>query len=119
MTTTLEFTVEGPPQPYQRPGGKRRYTPKRTRDYLQRVGWAAREALGRMSWRRDRTYDVRVMFYMQDNKRRDVDNMVKSICDGATGILWDDDSQITGKQAWKAVGRHRPRAEVRVRMIDG
>jgi Holliday junction resolvase RusA-like endonuclease len=28
--------------------------------------------------------------------KNDVDNLAKSILDGATGIIWDDDSQVVG-----------------------
>jgi Holliday junction resolvase RusA-like endonuclease len=36
------------------------------------------------------------LFYRPNRQRIDVDNMLKHICDAATGVVWDDDSQCTG-----------------------
>jgi Holliday junction resolvase RusA-like endonuclease len=35
------------------------------------------------------------VFYRSNFQRIDVDNMLKHICDSATGIIWRDDSQVT------------------------
>jgi Holliday junction resolvase RusA-like endonuclease len=36
------------------------------------------------------------IFFRPNSQRIDVDNMLKHVCDAATGILWADDSQATG-----------------------
>jgi Holliday junction resolvase RusA-like endonuclease len=35
------------------------------------------------------------VFFRPNRQRIDVDNMLKHVCDAATGVLWDDDSQVT------------------------
>lgn len=38
---------------------------------------------------------VGCLFYRPNRQRLDTDNMLKHVCDGATGIAWHDDSQVT------------------------
>lgn len=38
-------------------------------------------------------------FYRSNYQRIDVDNLVKHVCDSATGVLWKDDSQVTATVA--------------------
>ena len=47
---------------------------------------------------------VSVVFSFKDNRRRDVDNYLKSTLDCLTGYIYDDDSQITELHAYKALG---------------
>lgn len=55
---------------------------------------------------------IMVTLYMPDRRIRDFDNMVKHICDAGNGILWRDDSQVTGGGQLIELDRARPRAEV-------
>lgn len=54
-------------------------------------------------------------------KKPDADNLVKSLADALTGILWRDDAQICVKRLAKyvAAGDEPPHVEVRVREAAG
>ena len=47
---------------------------------------------------------VSVVFSFKDKRRRDVDNYLKSTLDCLTGVIYDDDSQITELHAYKIIG---------------
>lgn len=53
-------------------------------------------------------------------KKPDLDNLVKSIKDALTGLLWRDDSQICDMTARKVVaaGDEQPHVEVIVKRLD-
>lgn len=53
-----------------------------------------------------------VTLYMPDRRVRDFDNMVKHLCDAGNGILWRDDSQVTGSAQIIELDRARPRTVV-------
>lgn len=136
----LRFTVPGPPQPKQRARrgkGGRFYTPKATRAYEERVRVIAWRAAGWeqpvpcRDWiqRKDpwlttpEPVAVEVAVFWPDARRRDADNVVKSICDGlqnkwpADGVIADD-SQVREFKVTTAIDRENPRVEVVVRMLD-
>jgi crossover junction endodeoxyribonuclease RusA len=110
----LDFTVSGKPQPKQRArkGVEGRwYTPKPTRDYERSVGMLA--AFQRpKGWPRDASYAVEVVCYMPDNRRRDIDNVAKSVLDGCNGILWNDDAQVVRVVVSKEMDKTNPRTVV-------
>ena len=118
MTTELQFTIEGPPRPKQRPRFYRGkvYTPQATRDYEQLCAAAGHEAvLLAREWETDRRYWVCLKIYFKDLRRRDLDNVEKSVCDGLNGITWDDDCQIDYIQKRRFLDRNNPRIEVVIR----
>lgn len=110
----ITFTIPGPPVPKERARRARNgrwYTPTRTRDYESLVG-----SCGRHAGCRARLGPVRmtVAVYWPDNRRRDLDNAVKSIADGLNGIAYEDDAQITGWNITAHLDRLNPRAVVTV-----
>jgi Holliday junction resolvase RusA-like endonuclease len=44
----------------------------------------------------DERYAVAISVFAPDKRRRDLDNIAKSILDGCNGVLWDDDAQVDG-----------------------
>jgi Holliday junction resolvase RusA-like endonuclease len=48
--------------------------------------------------------------------RNDIDNLIKSLCDAMTGVVWVDDGQVYEATAVKmyAAGDEQPRVEVKV-----
>lgn len=100
----LAFTVPGKPVPKQRArkgAGGRWYTPQATRQYEATVGWAAVAARNawqrtgkRLLWPLDAQYAVTIRVTPQTRRRMDLDNAAKSLLDGITGVLWNDDSQV-------------------------
>ena len=72
------------------------YTPQATRDYEAKVKRAALEAgvqplVGRIR--------LSITIHSADRRRRDLDNMIKSISDALNGVAYADDSQIDQLQA--------------------
>jgi len=126
----LEFTVPGPPVPKGRPRTVRRardgrplpkpitFTPKRTTDYeahVRTIAWAAVSHVP--AWRTDAAYRVTATFY-RAARRGDADNCIKSVLDSLQPLLFADDAQVIEQSARLEIDRERPRAEVRVEMVE-
>jgi crossover junction endodeoxyribonuclease RusA len=96
----VSFVIPGRPVPKQRPrvgkGGKI-YTPKKSRDYEETVGWAGKRVFKNPY---DGPVSLQVKVYLADSRSRgDLDNYVKSIQDGLNKIAWRDDRQVTRLKA--------------------
>jgi crossover junction endodeoxyribonuclease RusA len=119
----IAFVIPGPPRPKQRARRGRNghwYTPVETREYERRVKvWAFRAAyMHDEGWPMDAAYRVEVVLYMPDKRTRDGDNVLKSIQDGANGVLWRDDRQVVETTVRKDLDRDDPRAEVVVEVVQ-
>lgn len=96
-----EFVIDGEPVSKSRARFTKRgsktmaYTPERTLEAEYRVAWAFRQAARGHQPDGVHAYAVDAEFLMGTNQRRDVDNMVKLICDGLNGVAWADDNQVT------------------------
>lgn len=113
----VHFTIPGRPVPKQRPrAGKNGnlYTPKATREYERAVGWAARQVFVNPY---DGPIELILKVYLMA-RAGDLDNYIKSICDGLNGIAWWDDSQVTKIKADLVIHRKvMERAYVLVRTV--
>jgi len=93
--------VFGPPQPKERArrgsDGKWR-TPTATRQYeaaVRAVATLSRPRRGsRLQWPLDARYEVTIVTYFANARRRDVDNVAKACLDALNGVAWRDDSQV-------------------------
>lgn len=114
----VTFTVPGPVVPWQRAAsvGARRFTPAKQRAYQASVKMHALAARPRGPWlpSKHARYRVDVEAYLPDERRRDLDNVAKTILDALNGVLYLDDSQVTVLMVATHVDRERPRVEVRV-----
>jgi Holliday junction resolvase RusA-like endonuclease len=63
--------------------------------------------------------EITVCAYFPDARRRDADNVLKSVCDGMNGVVYVDDSQVTRATVTKAIDRTNPRTEVTVWYDEG
>jgi Holliday junction resolvase RusA-like endonuclease len=97
----LSFYVKGPPQPKARARkgkGGHWFTPDKTTDYETAVKGAAWAQLVMerlmQHWPRDARYAVSISMHFADRRRRDTDNVAKSILDALNGALWKDDAQV-------------------------
>ena len=131
----ISFTVDGTAVPKQRPriSGRRAYTPKRTKDYEERVLEAFRSsysgfypAFGKdvpvricisviqeipKSWSKKKRAQAENGEIVPLSRNGDVDNIAKSILDALNGFAYEDDCQVTMLMITKQYGA-RPCAEV-------
>jgi Holliday junction resolvase RusA-like endonuclease len=127
---SISFVMPGPPVGKQRArvftdsrtGKIRACTPKGTTQYEKSIGGYAYTACspfflgGPDVWPRDARYSLRVIARFGDNRRRDIDNVLKSVADGCEGILWLNDSQVH-HMAVTRVFEGEPRTEVTVETL--
>ena len=133
----ISFTVNGAAVPKQRPriSGRRAYTPKRTKDYEERVLDAFRSsykgfypAFGKdvpvricisviqeipKSWSKKKRAQAESGEIVPLSRNGDVDNIAKSILDALNGFAYEDDCQVTTLIITKQYGAN-PCAEVRL-----
>lgn len=57
---------------------------------------------------------VDITAYLPDKRRRDKDNISKSIYDAMNGIAYVDDDQITDGETLKRYDKENPRAEITI-----
>ena len=133
----ISFTVDGTAVPKQRPriSGRRAYTPKRTKDYEERVLNEFRSsysgfypAFGKdvpvwvciyiiqaipKSWpkKKQRMAEAGEIFPLGRNG--DIDNIAKSILDALNGFAYEDDCQVVRLTVSKEYGSE-PRAIVQI-----
>jgi crossover junction endodeoxyribonuclease RusA len=121
--TPLIFTVDGSPQGKQRPRmgkGGNVYTPAETRAYEKRFKVLALQAVrAHASWPFATSLPVVVWLdvYFEDERRRDLDNVLKAATDPGNGVIWKDDSQIHELHVYRHVDRARPRVEFKVEIM--
>lgn len=114
---SISFTVYGNPVPAQRARVMRggwSFTPKRTIEAEEAVA-AAWRAAAQGRWFPIGALDMTVGFYLGDRRRKDVDNLLKTVLDGLTkGSAWSDDSQVRLLTAAVHMDREHPRTVVSV-----
>jgi Holliday junction resolvase RusA-like endonuclease len=126
MTNAVHFFVPGEPVAKGRArvttigGHPRQYTPAKTVAYESTVALIARQAMGASdpiagpvavylqavwaipaSWSKKRAREAMGKYKAS---RPDLDNLIKSICDGCNGITWNDDAQVVQLRAEKFYG---------------
>ncbi len=109
MSLSFTFVVPGRPVSKARPRFYRGrvFTPERTQKHEALIASHGLAAMPE-DWPRDRDYHVEVEFRCRTRARIDLDNLVKSICDGlnptrtAPGV-WYDDCQVQQLTASKRV----------------
>lgn len=104
--------IPGDPFPAMRPRYDskrgRTYTPKPYEDALEAVAWHLQA--GRKCGPVATPVSVTVTFHRAHRNRCDVDNMLKTVLDAATKVLWLDDSQVMEVRARKVLGIGRAHA---------
>lgn len=119
IATVSQHRIGGPPSKPR----LRAYKPKKVLDYQRaiavlgdktRMSW---EVATKQKWPRDATYFVSVRVYLQDERRRDADNLKKPLYDALNRVLWKDDSQIQLASFGKFLDKEHPRVQVMVEVI--
>ncbi len=117
----VRAVVPGQPVSKQRPRFNKKtgraVTPQVTKNAEAWVGTFLRQAFPDVD--RDHDWAVTLQFYSKDNRRRDVDNLVKLVLDAANGIIWRDDTQVTELHAYHVKGVAYPRTEIYAEVLDG
>ena len=133
----IYFKVDGAAVPKQRPriSGRRAYTPKRTKDYEERVLRAfcssysgfcpmfgkdtpvsisinVYQAIPK-SWSKKKRLQAEAGEIVPLSRNGDIDNIAKSILDALNGFAYEDDCQVTTLMITKQYGV-RPCAEVQL-----
>lgn len=122
----FECIVQGDPVPASRPRVSSQghaYYPKRYTAYRDALTFYLQNTLKPLPLEafldptipeERRRYGVRVFFYRKSKQRSDVDNLLKSVLDGGTGIIWSDDCRVD--EVFGKVFRScdRPRVEILV-----
>lgn len=94
------FTIEGEPVSKSRARFTKRgskvhsYTPEKTKQAEEMVAWQFRRAAASHQPDSAHEYGIVAVFFNATRQRRDVDNMIKLICDALNGIAWADDAQV-------------------------
>lgn len=118
----VHFVVPGPVVPWQRAAsvGARRFTPPKQRAYQANVRMHALAARPRGPWLPSKAsrYRVDVEAYLPDERRRDLDNVAKTILDALNGVLYLDDSQVVTLLVATHIDRAEPRVVVAVREVE-
>ena len=99
------FEWSGTPVPKGRPrmGNGHVYTPSRTREFEEAIGWAWRET-GAAPFEGDVVVTVDIY---EPSRAADLDNYVKACLDGLNGLAFADDRQVTSLAA-SVYRKHKP-----------
>lgn len=122
MTLDVRFVVPGPVVPWQRAAsvGTRRFTSTKQRAYQRTVRLIAQASRPRGPWLPSKAtrYRVDIDAYLPDERRRDLDNVAKTILDALNGVLYLDDSQVVTLLVATHIDRAEPRVVVAVREVE-
>lgn len=119
----IRLEILGDVIPAARPrfSGKRCYQPRRNVEYRQKVQAAARLAMdGAEPMDGELFVDVKLYRKYKRTARLfgDVDNLLKGLFDGLTGIIFCDDAQICRCVVEKFTDKAKPRAVIEIGALD-
>lgn len=119
----LRIEILGDVVPAMRPrfGVRRVYQPKRNVEYRQRVQAAARVAMKGAEPMQGELCAVVKLYRKYKSAARnfgDVDNHLKAIFDGLSGIVFEDDSQICRCTVEKFTDKENPRAVIEIGALE-
>ena len=103
----------------------RRYKDKADTQYQLALGLEATAAMMRWAhengqqWNGGGEFHVECEFHLPDLRRRDIDNTLKSVLDGLSGVVFDDDTQVVSVRMCKRLNRDKPRTIVSVWRTEG
>lgn len=90
----------------------RRFLTERGKDLKESNAWDIKK-----QWKKKPiSGDVRVKlcFYFESNRRRDIDGPIKALLDAMSGIVYNDDSQIVELHVFKTNASPDPRVEIEI-----
>jgi len=118
MENTINFKVTGKPVSKSnsyRIGNKRMYKTKACVAWEKKVSEEALTAMRKAeAVMADGPVEMEVKVVFPDNRRRDLDNVLKSILDAMNGIVYKDDCQVQKLILSKTVEAGYPRVELHI-----
>lgn len=113
----IRIIIPGRPVPKQRPRfgrGGHVYTPSKTKQYEELVGWYAKQYIPQPI---NENIALHIRVYVKNNVFPDIDNIAKSIMDGLNGIAYNDDKQVACLTIQRLQGEEE-RAEIEIEKIS-
>lgn len=123
-----KIVLKGDPLPAPRPRFVgHAYMPTSYTKYKDALGWHLREMLHPMDKSyffhedvslEDRVFGVRAFFFRRTRQRADPDNLLKTVLDAGTKVIWPDDSQVV--EVFARIWREskEPRVEVLIYELE-
>jgi len=110
----VKLWFSGNPIPKGRPrlGLRGVYTRASTKEWEETVGWQCRD-----QWKRKPLLGplgIEFIFYRENRRKVDLDNLEKSMLDALEGILYENDSQIKKKSGEIRHSKEHPGVEVEI-----
>lgn len=96
MSDAIVFTMKGvrPRTKQSFNYGKRGgWTDREITEWQEAIGWEAKARFTGDPWEGE--VHMTVFFYLPDNRKRDLDNLLKPLLDALNGIVYLDDKQVT------------------------
>jgi crossover junction endodeoxyribonuclease RusA len=116
----MKFTIPGKPisinHAYGQQRNGRRYLTDEGAAFKIEVGYCAMNAMKSSINVYKYPIKVKIEYYFDDKRRRDIDNGIKLLLDSMTGIVWKDDSEIVCLEVWKDFS-DEPRIEVEIEQL--
>lgn len=110
--------LEGEPVPKERPRrgkGNVWYTPRTTLSYENAIGFVVKGSKIKCG---SNPVIVSAWFYCNSGKRGDLDNLLKSLIDGAMkGGAFKDDKQVVEIHGYRYDGQENPRVEFEIKEL--
>ena len=86
------------------------YMTKAGKDLKESYQWEAKSQWKKKPLTGD--VSVSIVFYFGDKRKHDIDNYNKILLDALSGIVWEDDEQITELHINKEYDKENPRVEL-------
>lgn len=111
------LTVDGEPQPKQRPRVLRSgitYTPKATVQAEAHLAWRFKQRYPGLEVDAAHQWCLQMVFHLRTWRRTDWDNLGKLCSDALIGVVWKDDSQVAEAHVLVIRGAKQPRTEIEI-----
>ena len=117
----IEITIPEIVMPYTRMTQRSKFADPRARAYLsnqQTLKWYMRQAMEAGGYDKfdKKSLAVELIFYVEKKHRGDLDNLTKSVCDAAQGIVYVNDCWIDHITAVRALSKE-PSVTMRIREL--
>lgn len=120
----LRYTLPLPPSVnhmYRNAGRGKRIKTQAATDWIERAQWEIKIAARAQGWKlsEGEKLVMKITAFWPDNRRRDVHNLHKLLCDVPEEIAYDDDKYVIVQDQDFSVDRVNPRVEVELMRKEG